>query len=425
MSDEETAQQGAPPGVRATRTLPLTMVQEPLRPARRLQPEAVKELAESMAAIGLKTPITVRKAMRYRDQIPTEVWEIVAGRHRAAAARRLGWTEIEAIVSTGDPASDRLWEISENLHRADLDPIERAEHITKWIELTTEKTVVASCDGSLSDGRRAGPQHQPRGVNAVARALGISKDEAHRAVKISGLDPAAKQLAKELWPRGNKAALLEAAREADPDAQVAALHRISRDRERTAGTEREAQAPAPQPDPAPPEPPQQAAQAGERQARSRPLRLELVRAARGDKPALRRGAVSGLVNSIREVGVQRPIVVRAAVRTQAGSPAEVWEIVDGHHRVAAARKIGLDEIEAIVRASDVPDGQELESEEFREARLERIADCIIDRLACASLPEVRAVLDQPRDREALLRLMGKALAYHLDEDSADEAEGTP
>jgi hypothetical protein len=35
----------------------------------------------------------------------------------------------------------RLWEIAENLHRADLTEAERRQHIAEWVKLTAEKVL--------------------------------------------------------------------------------------------------------------------------------------------------------------------------------------------------------------------------------------------------------------------------------------------
>jgi ParB-like chromosome segregation protein Spo0J len=66
----------------------------PLRP---LINEEVKRLAVSMQQIGMMTPITVR----YHENIPSsdsdDSYELITGRHRVAAAKSLGWEEIDAI----------------------------------------------------------------------------------------------------------------------------------------------------------------------------------------------------------------------------------------------------------------------------------------------------------------------------------------
>jgi ParB/RepB/Spo0J family partition protein len=96
---------------------------------REIREEEVQTIAESMAAIGLRTPITIR-----RDG---EKYILVTGAHRLAAARKLEWKVIDCVVRDFASDSDaRLWEISENLHRAELTVLERAEHIAEWINLS-------------------------------------------------------------------------------------------------------------------------------------------------------------------------------------------------------------------------------------------------------------------------------------------------
>lgn len=109
-----------------------------LEPGRRVpSPEAVERLARSMAEIGLRTPITVR----YFEDRPSvsgsdDSFVLVAGAHRLAAAKKLGWEEIECFMANG--ASDEeaeLWEIDENLCRAELSEAEEAAAIFRRKEL--------------------------------------------------------------------------------------------------------------------------------------------------------------------------------------------------------------------------------------------------------------------------------------------------
>jgi ParB/RepB/Spo0J family partition protein len=95
---------------------------------REIREEEVQTIAESMAAIGLQTPITVRRE--------GGKYILVTGAHRLAAARKLEWKAVDCVVR--DFASDadaRLWEIAENLHRADLTVLERAEYVAEWERL--------------------------------------------------------------------------------------------------------------------------------------------------------------------------------------------------------------------------------------------------------------------------------------------------
>src|SRR5258708_12710385 len=148
---------------------------------RALDQDTVRVMAESMKALGLKTPITVRRTITG--------YELVTGLHRLEAARQLGWQEISAIIILGDERDGKLWEISENLHRADLTVLERDEHIAEWVRLTEDKLGEV---GPLSSGRG----HEG-GVRKAARELPIPgkteearRHNARRAVKIGHLTEA-------------------------------------------------------------------------------------------------------------------------------------------------------------------------------------------------------------------------------------------
>lgn len=82
---------------------------------------AVKELAASISEIGLLSPIAVARV--------GDAYELIAGRHRLAAAKQLGWQEIPAVLVELDDVNRRLAEIDENLIRNDLSDLERAEHL--------------------------------------------------------------------------------------------------------------------------------------------------------------------------------------------------------------------------------------------------------------------------------------------------------
>jgi hypothetical protein len=98
----------------------------------------------------------------------------------------------------------RLWEIAENLHRAELTKLERDENIAEWIRLTEQSSQLDT----------KGLGHRPQGgVNAAARDLGVDKNEAHRAVKVASLSDEAKAAAVEHGLDDNRSALLAAAKE--------------------------------------------------------------------------------------------------------------------------------------------------------------------------------------------------------------------
>jgi N6-adenosine-specific RNA methylase IME4 len=97
---------------------------------RRLRPDVVDELAESIAAQGLLHPITLRKRASDGAHV------LVAGRHRLEAVRKLGYQTVAAVILDGaDSDRAQLVEIDENLVRADPTPAERAAHQAKRKEI--------------------------------------------------------------------------------------------------------------------------------------------------------------------------------------------------------------------------------------------------------------------------------------------------
>lgn len=99
-----------------------------VKPGRRaIDPDKVRELANSMGEIGLINPITVT---------PDKV--LITGAHRVAAARLLGWTEIAASVVELSELLQQLYEIDENLMRNELHYIDRGNAFKRRDELLTD-----------------------------------------------------------------------------------------------------------------------------------------------------------------------------------------------------------------------------------------------------------------------------------------------
>ena len=79
-----------------------------------------------------------------RPECPDERYVLVTGAHRLAAARLLGWEQIECFKVDCDELDAELWEIAENLHRAELTALQRDEQVARWIELADKKQKVSS-----------------------------------------------------------------------------------------------------------------------------------------------------------------------------------------------------------------------------------------------------------------------------------------
>lgn len=109
-----------------------------------------------------------------------------------------------------------MWEISENLHRAELTKLERDEQVAEWIELKERVNAV-----QIEPHKKRG--QQPGGISAAAREIGVDETDAKRAVKVASLSDEAKKTARETGLDEHRGILLEAAKEKEPEKQTAII----------------------------------------------------------------------------------------------------------------------------------------------------------------------------------------------------------
>lgn len=91
---------------------------------RKFNRESCKELADSIQKIGLLQPIVIDNN-----------YNLIAGLHRLEAARILGWEEIPCQIVYFDELNSEIAEIDENLIRADLLVLERADLLARRQEI--------------------------------------------------------------------------------------------------------------------------------------------------------------------------------------------------------------------------------------------------------------------------------------------------
>ena len=119
------------------RRIPLAeIVPNPYQPRREFAAEELAELEASLRSTGLLQPISVRPRSSGTG------YELIAGERRLRAARRIGWTDIPALVRTIDDRLLLSLALVENLQRADLNPLEEAEGYQRLIsefELTQQQ----------------------------------------------------------------------------------------------------------------------------------------------------------------------------------------------------------------------------------------------------------------------------------------------
>jgi hypothetical protein len=91
----------------------------------------------------------------WRSRLPFLRPKMPVGLHRLEACKRAGVQFVDCRILE-DETDARLWEIAENLHRAELTALEHDEHVAEWIRLTERK---------LAQIAPVGPARRPREVS--------------------------------------------------------------------------------------------------------------------------------------------------------------------------------------------------------------------------------------------------------------------
>ncbi len=100
----------------------------PYQPRTEFDEESIRELAQSISAVGLIQPLVVRK-------LPDGTFQLIAGERRLRALKELGWATAPAYVRDVDEDINMLeLALIENLQREDLNPMEIAITYQRLIE---------------------------------------------------------------------------------------------------------------------------------------------------------------------------------------------------------------------------------------------------------------------------------------------------
>jgi ParB family transcriptional regulator, chromosome partitioning protein len=112
----------AAPGRSGMQTLLISAIRpNPKQPREYFDEETLDELARSITEVGILQPILVRPVDQEEGR-----YEIVAGERRFRAARMAGLDEVPAIIRHTQDSQLLTEALVENIHRADLNPIEEA-----------------------------------------------------------------------------------------------------------------------------------------------------------------------------------------------------------------------------------------------------------------------------------------------------------
>ncbi len=109
-------------------SLPVEFLQRgKYQPRRDIDPEKLRELADSIKVQGIIQPIVVR-------ELAAERYEIVAGERRWRAAQLVGLQEVPVVIKDLDDRSVMAIALIENIQREDLNPMEASEALKRLHE---------------------------------------------------------------------------------------------------------------------------------------------------------------------------------------------------------------------------------------------------------------------------------------------------
>ena len=124
----------------AFKELPVDIIQSgKYQPRREIEPESLRELADSIIAQGLMQPIVVRP-------ISDQKYEIIAGERRWRATQLAGLDVIPAVIRDVSDQAAIAMALIENIQREDLNPIEEAaslQRLQREFELTQQEVATA------------------------------------------------------------------------------------------------------------------------------------------------------------------------------------------------------------------------------------------------------------------------------------------
>ncbi|MBF8376341.1 ParB/RepB/Spo0J family partition protein [Alicyclobacillus mali] len=154
---------------------------------RDLTDEELQALASDMQENGLIHPIVIRAIGDGR-------YEILSGHQRVRAARRLGWSDIEAnVVEVDDNRAARML-ISANIKTRTLSPMELAKAIRRERELIEELHGERRGRPRIENVGHDVPDLIGRWSKPVAEELGMSEKQVRRLDKLNELIPEFKEL---------------------------------------------------------------------------------------------------------------------------------------------------------------------------------------------------------------------------------------
>jgi ParB-like chromosome segregation protein Spo0J len=165
-------------------------------------------------------------------QQPITVWDtgydsihLIAGRHRLAAAEKLGWETIECFYVDMDDLDRQLWEIDENLMRADLTEEERADHTARRAKVIKAQIQLTAKPAPNS---KRGPKNTGvvELVKEIAEQSGRSERSVYTDLRRGEKITDATKAAIADTPTANSGVELDALASLNPNEQTQAVERV-------------------------------------------------------------------------------------------------------------------------------------------------------------------------------------------------------
>jgi len=126
--NKETAETPAEQTPASVSEIALTeIIPNPYQPRVTFDEDALKELAESIKALGIIQPLTLR-------QMPDGKYQIISGERRYRASKEAGLTSVPAYIRKADDGAMLEMAIVENIQRENLDAIETAIGFQRLID---------------------------------------------------------------------------------------------------------------------------------------------------------------------------------------------------------------------------------------------------------------------------------------------------
>lgn len=155
------------------------IVPNPAQPRTYFEPQALRELAASIAQHGILQPLSVRRT--------GSVYELIAGERRLRAAKLAKLAEVPCILIRADDEESSLLSLIENLQRRDLDFFEVAlgyQRLIRVYGLTQEQTAARVGKSQSSVANKLRLLRFPEDLMAFIRTAGLSERHARSVLRL-------------------------------------------------------------------------------------------------------------------------------------------------------------------------------------------------------------------------------------------------